>query len=187
MHTVCIQVELKCTEPTSGGYYYPEHLPLLGEHTHTHTHTHTQCPIPPLTHWHYFITHLLYMYIVHVPNMYMYIYMYMCIQNVCVYRLFLLLAVLGAPRPLVDPAAVSTGDLVRVELEPEVFRAVQEGHGGWNDMMLNVRRLTHTIHTCTCTMYMYIHVHCIYSVLSSCSTCTVHMYMYICIIESSLQ
>ena len=22
---------MKCTEPTSGGYYYPEHLPLLGE------------------------------------------------------------------------------------------------------------------------------------------------------------
>lgn len=40
--------------------------------------------------------------------------------------------------PRVDPAAVSTGDLVRVELEPDVFQAVQEGRGGWNDIMLNV-------------------------------------------------
>ena len=37
-----------------------------------------------------------------------------------------------------DPSAVSTGDLVRVELEAEVFQAVQEGRGGWSDIMLNV-------------------------------------------------
>ena len=24
-------MELKCTDPSSGGYYYPEHLPVLGE------------------------------------------------------------------------------------------------------------------------------------------------------------
>ena len=47
-------------------------------------------------------------------------------------------ASLGAPLPGMDPSALSTGDLVRVELEPEVFRAVQEGHGGWNEVMLNV-------------------------------------------------
>ena len=33
---------------------------------------------------------------------------------------------------------MSTGDRVRVELEPEVFQAVQDGRGGWNDLMLNV-------------------------------------------------
>ena len=45
---------------------------------------------------------------------------------------------LGAPLARVDPAAVSTGDLVRVELEPDVFQAVQEGRGGWSDVMLEV-------------------------------------------------
>jgi ankyrin repeat protein len=38
----------------------------------------------------------------------------------------------------VDPASVSTGDRVRVELEPELFQAMQEGRGVWNDLMLNV-------------------------------------------------
>ena len=44
----------------------------------------------------------------------------------------------GAPPAQVDPAAVSTGDRVRVELEPELFQAMQEGRGVWNDLMLNV-------------------------------------------------
>jgi ankyrin repeat protein len=67
------KVELKCVDASSGGYYYPDHLPLL-----------------------------------------------------------------GAPPAQVDPAAVSTGDRVRVELEPELFQAMQEGRGVWNDLMLNV-------------------------------------------------
>ena len=29
--TFCVQVDLKCKELGSGGYYYPEHLPVLGE------------------------------------------------------------------------------------------------------------------------------------------------------------
>ena len=33
---------------------------------------------------------------------------------------------------------MSTGDRVRVELEPELFQAMQEGRGVWNDLMLNV-------------------------------------------------
>ena len=73
-----------------------------------------------------------------------------------------------------DPAAVSTGDLVRVELEPEVFRAVQEGHGGWNDMMLNVRRLTLTIHTLY--MYMYMYVYTFILLYLYCAHVHVHMY-----------
>jgi E3 ubiquitin-protein ligase mind-bomb len=67
------KVELKCVDPSSGGYYYHDHLPLL-----------------------------------------------------------------GAPPAQVDPASVSTGDRVRVELEPELFQAMQEGRGVWNDLMLNV-------------------------------------------------
>ena len=48
------------------------------------------------------------------------------------------LCTVGAPPAQVDPAAVSTGDRVRVELEPELFQAMQEGRGVWNDLMLNV-------------------------------------------------
>ena len=28
---ICPQVDLKCVEPGDGGYYYPDHLPTLGE------------------------------------------------------------------------------------------------------------------------------------------------------------
>ena len=28
------QVDLKCVDPASGGYYYPDHLPVLGEILH---------------------------------------------------------------------------------------------------------------------------------------------------------
>ena len=48
------------------------------------------------------------------------------------------LTLLGAPLPEADPAVVSTGDRVRVELEPEVFQAMQEGRNSWNDVMLSV-------------------------------------------------
>ena len=30
------------------------------------------------------------------------------------------------------------GDLVRVQLDVEVFKAMQQGHGGWNDAMVEV-------------------------------------------------
>ena len=36
------------------------------------------------------------------------------------------------------PQDISTGDLVRVELEADIFKAMQEGHGGWSDPMLEV-------------------------------------------------
>jgi hypothetical protein len=32
------------------------------------------------------------------------------------------------------------GDQVKVQLEVEIFRQMQEGHGGWNDQMAEVRR-----------------------------------------------
>ena len=34
---------------------------------------------------------------------------------------------------------VRAGDGVRVELDPEVFKAAQEEHGGWGDHMAEVR------------------------------------------------
>ena len=41
------------------------------------------------------------------------------------------------------------GDGVRVELDPEVFRAAQNDHGGWEDYMAEVH-----VRLSTC-MYMY--------------------------------
>lgn len=39
---------------------------------------------------------------------------------------------LGAPLPPPDPQEFSSGDYVRVELDQDVLRLMQEGHGGWN-------------------------------------------------------
>lgn len=67
------KVDLKCKESASGGYYYPEHLPVLG-----------------------------------APN---------------------------APPPPSKPHDFQAGDRVKVQLELEIFKMMQEGHGGWNDQM----------------------------------------------------
>ena len=45
---------------------------------------------------------------------------------------------IGAPLVSPGPQDISTGDLVRVELEADIFKAMQEGHGGWSDPMLEV-------------------------------------------------
>ena len=37
-----------------------------------------------------------------------------------------------------------SGDRVKVQLEVEIFKMMQEGHGGWNDQMTEVRE-----HVCT--------------------------------------
>lgn len=39
----------------------------------------------------------------------------------------------------VDSSIIRSGDLVQVELDVEIFRMMQEGHGGWNDAMVEVR------------------------------------------------
>ena len=63
-----------------------------------------------------------------------------------------LLSYLGAPAPMEAiqeraPTSASTdsstpkfkaGDCVKVQLEVEIFRQMQEGHGGWNDQMAEV-------------------------------------------------
>ena len=41
---------------------------------------------------------------------------------------------------LPGPEDICTGDLVRVELDADIFKAMQEGHGGWSDPMLEVSR-----------------------------------------------
>lgn len=38
-----------------------------------------------------------------------------------------------------DSPTVCSGDLVQVELDVEIFRMMQEGHGGWSDGMAKVR------------------------------------------------
>ena len=45
------------------------------------------------------------------------------------------------PSPPPKPQEFSSGDRVRVQLELEVFKMMQEGHGGWNDQMTEVNVL----------------------------------------------
>ena len=45
---------------------------------------------------------------------------------------------LGAPLPPPDPQEFSSGDYVRVELDQDVLRLMQEGHGGWSLDMADV-------------------------------------------------
>lgn len=49
------------------------------------------------------------------------------------------------PSPPPKPQEFSSGDRVRVQLELEVFKMMQEGHGGWNDQMteVNVHNICH--------------------------------------------
>lgn len=37
-----------------------------------------------------------------------------------------------------DSEEIQVGDWVTIGLEPDIFMALQEGHGGWNDRMLDV-------------------------------------------------
>ena len=39
----------------------------------------------------------------------------------------------------IDSSIIRSGDLVQVELDVEIFRMMQEGHGGWTDAMAEVR------------------------------------------------
>ena len=48
----------------------------------------------------------------------------------------------GAPyekAQLQPPSTFSQGDRVKVSLDVEVLKVMQEGHGGWNDQMAQVR------------------------------------------------
>ena len=40
--------------------------------------------------------------------------------------------------PCPKPQEFSSGDRVRVQLDEEIFKMMQEGHGGWNDQMVEV-------------------------------------------------
>lgn len=71
------QIDIKAVIPGEGGFYYPDHLPVLGK------------PVEE--------------------------------------------------SPTEEKADIASGDLVRVQLEVDVFKAMQQGHGGWNDQMVEVQ------------------------------------------------
>lgn len=41
----------------------------------------------------------------------------------------------GAPHEPPSEVEFAAGDRVRVELDPDVWKLMQDGHGGWNDLM----------------------------------------------------
>lgn len=41
-----------------------------------------------------------------------------------------------------EVVSVSSGDSVRIQLDVDMFKALQEGHGGWSDKMAAVHCLT---------------------------------------------
>ena len=41
----------------------------------------------------------------------------------------------ATPAPPQGQSLLASGDNVRVQLDVDVFRAMQEGHGGWNESM----------------------------------------------------
>ena len=45
---------------------------------------------------------------------------------------------------MADHHTLSPGDNVRVELEVEIFKMMQEGHGNWDDQLLDVSKLLKT-------------------------------------------
>lgn len=46
-----------------------------------------------------------------------------------------LASLIGAPYKPQRESDFAAGDRVKVELDPDVWRLMQEGHGGWNDLM----------------------------------------------------
>jgi len=42
---------------------------------------------------------------------------------------------IGAPHTSSEPPGFSVGDYVRVVVDEEALKNMQEGHGGWDDLM----------------------------------------------------
>ena len=47
--------------------------------------------------------------------------------------------IVGAPYEPSREEEFAAGDSVKVELDPDVWKLMQNGHGGWNDLMSMVR------------------------------------------------
>ena len=41
----------------------------------------------------------------------------------------------GAPYESSNDTELAAGDRIKVELDPDVWRMLQDGHGGWNEQM----------------------------------------------------
>ena len=50
---------------------------------------------------------------------------------------------IGAPYEPLKEVEFAAGDSVKVELDPDVWKLMQNGHGGWNDLMSMVRLSVH--------------------------------------------
>ena len=50
-----------------------------------------------------------------------------------------MVVIAGAPYEPPREGEFAAGDTVKVELDPDVWKLMQNGHGGWNDLMGNVR------------------------------------------------
>ena len=59
---------------------------------------------------------------------------------------FMTLGAAFEPPPPTKPHEFQSGDRVKVQLDLEIFKMMQEGHGGWNDQMAEVRILR--VHVC---------------------------------------
>ena len=47
----------------------------------------------------------------------------------------------GAPYEPPKGTMLAAGDRIKVLLDPDVWKRMQEGHGGWNELMSMVSRL----------------------------------------------
>lgn len=68
----------------------------------------------------------------HLPYTYIYIYMYV-----------------GGERPAPTDDDLAVGDQVKVTLDPDVWKRMQQGHGEWNDLMAEVNQL-YNVDLCMC-------------------------------------
>ena len=48
------------------------------------------------------------------------------------------LIIAGAPYEAPSQTTFAAGDRIKVDLNPDVWKRLQEGHGGWNDIMASV-------------------------------------------------
>ena len=57
-------------------------------------------------------------------------------HDVCIYIVYIHVIKGGEPR--VHSEELAAGDHVKVELDPDVWKRMQQGHGEWNDRMAEV-------------------------------------------------
>ena len=87
------------------------------------------------------------------PNHLQLVGMYTLWHGTCVHKsslqYFAFICSAGEPPLPIDPQEFVVGDYVRVELDSDIFRLMQEGHGGWNIFMNEVSCCGSTINRFT--------------------------------------